>query len=86
MNSYYNFEIGEEIICPYCGRTYKPSYEDTYIGKKPVKCYEEKQQEFVCDNCNKRFVLLPVLCWHYETSTIDGQMSNKEYEKKFDIL
>ena len=31
MKDFWNFENSEKIICPYCGREYEPSYEDTYI-------------------------------------------------------
>lgn len=28
-NSYWNYEDDENIVCPYCGKEYEPSYEDT---------------------------------------------------------
>ena len=31
-NSYWNYEDYENIVCPYCGEEYEPSYEDTFIG------------------------------------------------------
>lgn len=42
-NSYWNYEDDENIICHYCGEEYEPSYEDTYIGGKPVDCYRRKE-------------------------------------------
>lgn len=38
-DSYWNFEDDENIICPYCGKEYEPSYEDTYISGETVDCY-----------------------------------------------
>ena len=29
VESYWNLERDKEIICPYCGMIYKPSYDDT---------------------------------------------------------
>ena len=40
-SSYWNYEDDENIICPYCGEEYEPSYEDTYIGDDCVDCYTE---------------------------------------------
>ncbi len=40
-SSYWNEEDDENIICPYCGKEYEPSYEDTYIGDDCVDCYTE---------------------------------------------
>ena len=40
-SSYWNYEDDENIICPYCGKEYEPSYEDTYIGNEcmAIKLY-----------------------------------------------
>ena len=29
-DSYWNYEDDKNIVCPYCGKDYEPSYEDTY--------------------------------------------------------
>lgn len=80
---YENFEIGQDITCPYCGKAYEPSYEETYIGDVCVECYKEDEvQEVVCDECGKKFTVRPILNWDYETNTIDGEMTEEEYEKK----
>ena len=83
MNEIYsNSEIGQNIICPYCGKEYEPSYEETYIGGEPVECYKEGSQgEFTCDECGKKFVLYASFTWEYETETIDGEMTEDEWEE-----
>lgn len=81
-NSYWNEEDDENIICPYCGKSYEPSYEDTYIGGESVDCYTEDDQEFVCDKCGKKFTMYGYKAgWKYHTETIDGEMTKEEYEK-----
>ena len=42
MSSFWNFERNLNIVCPYCGREYEPSYEETYIGGE---CTEEEAEE-----------------------------------------
>lgn len=82
--SYYNFEIGSEITCPYCNAEYTPTYEETIIGDEYVDCYSEgERQVFTCDECNKKFTLIPTLKWEYETYTIEGEMSQEEWEKNY---
>lgn len=83
MSNYYNTEISDDIICPYCGKTWEATYEETYIGGEPVECYQEGKQEFVCDDCGKRFMLFPSLTWEYETTTIDGEMTEDEWEEQY---
>lgn len=78
--NYWNFERGEEIICPYCGMRYEPSYDDTYIGGKGVDCYTEDEDEYTCDRCGKKFTLRPYIEWKYETETIDGEATEEEVE------
>ena len=83
-DSYRNWECDEKIICPYCGTKYEPTYEETYIGDTEIDCYEDgKEQECACDNCGKRFTVRPILNWEYETETIDGEMSEDEWEEEF---
>ena len=83
---YSNEEDEDFIKCPYCGAEYEPSYEDTYIGGEPVNCYTEDYQEFVCDSCKKKFTLCGYQAgWKYMTETIDGQMSNDEWEANYDV-
>ena len=84
MDSYKNWECGATIMCPYCKTEYEPSYEETYIGHDCVDCYEDgKKQEFVCDSCGRRFTVTPNLTWEYETETIEGEMSEEEWEEEF---
>lgn len=52
-SSYWNCEDDENIICPYCGEEYEPSYEDTYIGDESVDCYAEDTNTYTCDRCGK---------------------------------
>ena len=77
---YQNKECDKEIICPYCGMIYKPSYEDTYIGGKDVDCYTEDEDEYTCDRCCKKFTLRSFIEWRYETETIDGEATEEEVE------
>lgn len=80
---YSNFEIDSNIRCPYCGKEYVPTYDETYIGDKDVECYEEGEQgEFTCDDCGKKFKLSAEMTWVYTTETIDGQMTEDEYENE----
>lgn len=81
MANYTNFETGSDIICPYCGRQYEPAYEGTYIGGVSIDVYEERTQECTCDNCHKRFTVLPQINWNYQTETIDGEMTEDEYDE-----
>ena len=85
MESYWNQEDDEKIICPYCGEKYEPTYEETIIGDKTVDCYAEgENQEFTCDECGKRFTLMAYQSgWKYETETIDGEMTEEEHEEKY---
>ena len=53
-NSYWNYEADENIICPYCGQEYEPSYEDTYIGGELADCYTEEKKTYTCDKCGKK--------------------------------
>lgn len=80
---YWNEEDCDVIKCPYCGKEYEPSYEETYIGGEPVECYGEEYQEFICDECGKKFSLTPYQKgWYYTTETIDGEMSEDEWEER----
>ena len=78
---YSNWECDDVIICPYCGKKYEPTYEETYIGGKDVDCYKEGEQgEFTCDECGKKFRLSAEMKWEYTTETIDGEMTEEEWE------
>lgn len=44
-DSYWNYEDDENIVCPYCGKEYEPSYEDTYIGGESADCYTEDTEK-----------------------------------------
>ena len=78
---YSNWEIDDVIICPYCGKKYAPTYEETYIGGEDVDCYKEGEQgEFSCDKCGKKFRLSVELKWEYTTETIEGEMTEEKWE------
>ncbi len=78
--SYLNRETDDKIICPYCDKEYKPTYEETYIGGKDVDCYKEGEQGvFTCDKCGKKFNLSCEMVWKYTTETIDGEMTEDEW-------
>ena len=80
---YWNTEDDEFIKCPYCGAEYEPSYEDTYIGHKSVNCYTEDEEEYVCDDCGKKFTMYGYQSgWKYHTETIDGEMTDEEWEEQ----
>ena len=78
-----NSEIGDNIICPYCGKEWEPSYEETYISDQPVECYKEGMQEFTCEDCGKRFRMYATFKWEYETETINGEMTEEEWEENY---
>jgi len=81
-DSYWNEEDDENIICPYCGEKYEPSYEDTFIGDDIANCYTEETQTFTCSECGKKFTMYGYLSgWKYHTETIEGEMTEKEHEK-----
>lgn len=81
-NVYRNSEDSDEIICPYCMERYEPSYEDTYIGGEVVDCYTEQTASYVCDRCHKKFTMYGYRSgWYYRTKTIDGEMTNDEWEE-----
>ena len=79
---YLNWEVSNtDIICPYCGKKYEATYDETYIGGKDVDCYEEGDQgEFACDECGKRFELSIEKRWTYITETIDEEMTEEEHD------
>lgn len=81
MDSYWNEEDSENIVCPYCGEEYEPIYEETYIGNKVVDCFTEDTNEYVCDKCGKKFTMYGYQAgWRYCTETIDGQATDEEIE------
>ena len=82
MSSFWNFEYDENIVCPYCGKEYEPSGEDTYISHDPVDCYTEDENTYTCEVCGKKFVMHGELLWRYETETIDGECTEEEAEEK----
>ena len=82
-NSYWNEEDDSDIICPYCGMSYSPSYEETYISGEAVNCYTEDEQTFTCEKCGKKFTMYGYQTgWNYHTETIDGQMTEDEHEEE----
>lgn len=82
MSDYSNWEYSRDITCPYCGKEYTPEYE-MMIGEDPIDVYEEEPQECTCAECGKRFLITPELEWYYNTQTIDGEMTEEEYEEKY---
>ena len=81
MSSYWNYENSDEIICPYCGEQYEPSYEDTFIGGELVNCYTEDKETYTCDECGKKFTMYGYQSgWTYYTETIEGQATDDEIE------
>lgn len=82
--SYWNEEDENFIKCPYCGAEYEPSYDETVIGDKVANCYTEDTEEYTCSDCGKKFMLTPYQSrWMYKTETIDGEMTEEEWEEKF---
>ena len=86
IDSYWNEEDDSEIICPYCGEKYTPTYDETIIGDKCVDCYTEGEvQTVTCDSCAKKFTIEPYLGeWKYRTETIDGEMTEQEHEEDWE--
>lgn len=79
---YWNGEDSDEIICPYCGETYEPSYEETIIGDELIDCFTEDYQICKCDKCGKKFSLKGYQAgWRYTTETIDGEMTKEEHKR-----
>lgn len=82
--NFWNEEEDGKIICPYCGEKYDPSYEDTYIGGEYVDCYSEDTETYKCDNCGKKFTMYGYQAsWEYHTETIDGEMTEEEWESNW---
>ena len=80
-SSYWNEEDDENIICPYCGKEYEPSYEDTYIGNDCVNCCTEDTNTYTCEKCGKKFTMYGYQAgWKYHTETIDGEATEEEIE------
>lgn len=82
-DTYWNEEDDFEIICPYCGEKYIPTYDATIIGDECVDCYTEGDiQTVTCDSCGKKFTIEPYQSgWKYRTETIDGEMTEQEHEQ-----
>ena len=81
--TYWNTEDDDNIICPYCGNEYEPTYDETIIGDKIADCFTEKPQIFTCSYCFHRFTMTGYLAgWKYVTETIDGEMTEQEHEDK----
>ena len=81
MDWYWNYEDDDNIICPYCGEEYTPSYDDTYIGDESVDCYTEDETIYTCDRCGKKFKMNGYTIWKYHTETIDGEVAEEEAKK-----
>lgn len=83
MSKYWNEEHGENIICPYCGEEYEPSYDATYIGGENINCYTEIVHTYTCDKCGKKFTMFGYqVGWKYQTDTIEGEATEEEIEKR----
>ena len=61
----------QNIVCTYCGETYEPTYDDTWIGGKKVDCYTDDSQTVECDNCGKKFNIYGFVSWMYETKEVE---------------
>lgn len=84
---YSNWECSDKIRCPYCGKIYDPSYEETFIGGDYVECYlEGVQGAFTCDVCGKKFRLSIESTWEYTTETIDGEMTEEQHDRIIDEI
>ena len=79
---FWNVECDGNIVCPYFGEEYEPSYEETYIGGEPVDCYTEDEKIYKCENCGKKFVMHGEQVWNYRTETIDGECTQEEAEEE----
>lgn len=55
--TFWNLECDENIVCPYCGEEYEPSYEDTCINGAPVDCYTDDEETYTCEECGKKFTM-----------------------------
>lgn len=80
--TFWNLECDENIVCPYCGEEYEPSYEDTCINGALVDCYTEEEEIYECENCGKKFVMKGEPVWRYRTETIDGECTQEEAEEE----
>ena len=80
MRGLFNWECSEKIVCPYCGKEYEPSYEDTYISHEPVDCYTEQEETYTCEKCGRKFTMRGERSWNYITETIDGECTEEEAE------
>ena len=81
---YWNSEDDDEIICPYCGEHYIPTYDETIIGGECVDCYTEDTEIYTCDVCRKKFTMHGYQAgWKYVTETIDGEMSQAEHDENW---
>ena len=78
MIDYVNDVYSKDIVCPYCGKAYEPTYEDTFIGDDIADCYTEDTKEYTCTVCGKRFKMTGVLNWEYYTETIEGESEEAE--------
>lgn len=84
--SYWNQEDSENIMCPYCGKEYIPSYEDTYINGESVDCFTSDEETYKCECCGKKFTMYGYQAgWNYITETIDGECTEEEFEEIEDI-
>ena len=77
MSSYENDVYSKDIVCPYCNKVYKPTYDETYIGGVVANCYTEDTKEYTCNKCGNRFKMTGILDWEYHTETIEGESEDK---------
>lgn len=83
MSNYWNEEDSENIVCPYCGKEYEPTYEDTYIDGEHVDCFTMDENTYTCDECGKKFIMRGYEAgWRYQTETIDGEATEEEVEER----
>lgn len=57
-----------------------------WIGDDDIDVYEDgNEQECTCEECGKRFKVIPELQWYYTTETIPGEMTEEEHYNMLDI-
>ena len=86
-SSYWNEEDGENIICPYCGKEYEPSYEVAKMtnADRIRNMSDEKLAEWICfmyetESCGEPFRSI------YNFNTDEEEGIHDSYEDWLDWL
>lgn len=82
MSSFWNFERNLNIVCPYCGREYEPSYEETCIGGEPVDCYTEGEETYTCEECGKNLPCRVKTCGYTKQKPLMANAQRKKQKRK----